>query len=227
MHAKASSESDLVMIDAEAGSAKGAARLANDYALAYLARQRSSYRREIEAAIASTRRQLRRIEAAQAASASAAQRKSSGKGSGSGRAAAGGSAVIQAASLASKINQLESELSVSSVQQINPATPKTARLVSPKPKQNAIFGFVVGLLLAALAVFVLSRLDRRVRSLERARSDLRDAAPRRAARAHGCRSSTATDSRGPPRRCSSRCGGCTRRCSSPTRSSPNGRARRA
>ena len=165
MHAKASSESDLLAITAEAGSAKGAARLANYYALAYLARQRSSYRREVEAAIASTRRQLRRIEAAQAASASAAQRKSSAKGSGSGRAA-GGSAVIQAASLASKINQLESELSVSSVQQINPATPKTARLVSPKPKQNAIFGFVVGLLLAAIAVFVVSRLDRRVRSLE-------------------------------------------------------------
>jgi polysaccharide biosynthesis transport protein len=165
-HAKASSESDLVTITTEAGSAKAAARLANYYALAYLAQQRRSYRREIEAAIASTRRQLRRIEAAQAASTSAAQRKSSAKGSSSGRSAAGGSAVIQAASLASKINQLESELSVSSVQQISPATPKTARLVSPKPKQNAIFGFVVGLLLAAIAVFVVSRLDRRVRSLE-------------------------------------------------------------
>ncbi len=168
VHAKASSESDLVTINAEAGSAKAAARLANYYAQAYLAQQRSSYRREIEAAIASTRRQLRRIEAAQAASASAAQHRSSGKGSsGSGRAAAGGSAVIQAASLASKINQLESELSVSSIQQISPATPKTARLVSPKPKQNAVFGFVVGLLLAAIAVFIVSRLDRRVRSLER------------------------------------------------------------
>ncbi len=123
VHAKASSESDLVTINAEAGSAKGAARLANDYALAYLAQQRSSYRREIEAAIASTRRQLRRIEAAQAASASAAQHRSSAKGPPArGGAAAGGSAVIQAASLASKINQLESELSVSSIQQINPAT---------------------------------------------------------------------------------------------------------
>lgn len=168
VHAKASSESDFVTITAEAGSPKAAARLANDYAQAYVERQRGAYRHEIGAAIASTRRQLRRIEAAQAAAASAAQRANSGKGKGSQRAATGGggSAVIQAASLASKINLLEAELSVSSIQQVNPAKPTTAQLIAPKPKENAIFAFVLGILIAAVAVFALSRLDRRVHSLE-------------------------------------------------------------
>lgn len=165
VHAKASSESDFVTITAEAGSAKGAVRLANDYALVYVQRQRSSYRRELGAAIASTRRQLRRIEAAQATAASAAAHRSAGKNPAKGAGSVGGSAVIQAASLASKINQLEAELGVSSVQQVNPATIKRATLVSPKPKENAVFGFVLGVLLSALAVFLLSRFDRRLRSL--------------------------------------------------------------
>ncbi len=36
---------------------------------------------------------------------------------------------------------------------------------SPKPRKNAIFGFFVGLLLAAVAAYVISRFDRRLRSL--------------------------------------------------------------
>ncbi|HVR05067.1 MAG TPA: hypothetical protein VMS02_03425, partial [Solirubrobacteraceae bacterium] len=74
-------------------------------------------------------------------------------------------AVLQAANLASKINQLESELSLSGVQQVGPAKPQKATLVSPTPRRNAIFGFLIGLLLAAFAVYALSRFDRRLRSL--------------------------------------------------------------
>ncbi|MGC2373675.1 MAG: P-loop NTPase [Solirubrobacteraceae bacterium] len=165
VRAKAAAESYLVTITAEAHSAKAAARLANAYALTYLQIERSRYQREVQAAIANTRRQLHRIEAAQAASAAAARRTSSGKGSARAASPGGSSAVIQAASLASKVNQLESELSISSVQQVNPARPHEAQLISPTPRKNAIFGFVLGILLAGLAIVGVSRLDRRIQSL--------------------------------------------------------------
>lgn len=173
VRAKAASESYLVTITAEAHSAKAAARLADAYALAYMADQHSRYRRQVEATIANTRRQLHRIEAAQAAAASAARRASSGKGSSRAGGAVSSSAVIQAASLASKINQLESELSISTVQQVNPAKAHTAQLVSPTPRKNAIFGFVLGLLLASAAVFTLSRFQPRLGSLGRVEAVLK------------------------------------------------------
>jgi len=173
VRAKAASESYLVTITAEAHSAKSAARLANAYALAYIAGQHSRYRRQVEATIANTRRQLRRIEAAQAAAASAARRASSGKGTTRAGGAVSSSAVIQAASLASKISQLESELSISTVQQVNPAKAHTAQLVSPTPRKNAIFGFVLGLLLASAAVFALSRVRPRLDSLARVETILK------------------------------------------------------
>ncbi|HYM44952.1 MAG TPA: P-loop NTPase [Solirubrobacteraceae bacterium] len=160
VHAKTTSTSDFVTITAEAHTAKAAVRLANAYAVVYLARQHAHYQRAVEAAITNTRRQLRRIEAGQAASSGASKGKG-GKASG----AVSGSATIQAASLASKINQLESELSVSSAQQVNPAKLRSAQLLSPTPKKNAIFGFVLGILLAAIAAFAVGRFDRRIRSL--------------------------------------------------------------
>lgn len=166
VRAKAAAESYFVNITVEAHSAKVAARLANYYATAYIERESSRYREQVQAAIASTRRQLRRIEAAQAASLQAARHSSSGKGSGSSRAASlGGSALIEAASLSSKINQLESALSISSVQQVDVARPGDAKLVSPQPVKDAIFAFAIALLLVALAVLAAARLDRRIRSL--------------------------------------------------------------
>ena len=36
---------------------------------------------------------------------------------------------------------------------------------APNPRKNAIFGFVLGLVLASIAVYVLSRFDKRLRSL--------------------------------------------------------------
>lgn len=165
VRAKGASESDFVTITTEAHSARQAARLANDYALAYVEKQNLRHQSAVRAAIADTRRQLRRIEAAQAASLIAARHAGTGKGSSSRAATVGSSTVIQTASLASKIDQLEAQLPVSSVQQVNPASAQKAQIVSPKPRQNAIFAFVLALLLAAAAVLGLSRFDRRVRSL--------------------------------------------------------------
>src|SRR5207248_3155835 len=40
-----------------------------------------------------------------------------------------------------------------------------ANLLSPKPKQNAIFGFLIGIFLASLIAYAISRFDPRIRSL--------------------------------------------------------------
>ncbi|HEV3322982.1 MAG TPA: Wzz/FepE/Etk N-terminal domain-containing protein [Solirubrobacteraceae bacterium] len=159
-HASASSGSDFITIAAEARTSKGAEQLADAYAAAYVKRQHTHYRREVSAAIAATRRQLNRIEAGLAA---AAKAKAKGKG-GAVAGAASGAATVQAANLASKINQLEGDLEVAGVQEISSGKTK-ATLVSPTPKRNAIFGFVLGILLAAAAAYLLSRFDRRLRSL--------------------------------------------------------------
>jgi Mrp family chromosome partitioning ATPase len=158
-HASAAGSSDFITITAEARTSKGAEQLADAYAAAYVKRQHTHYRREVRAAIAATRRQLTRIEAGLAAAA-----KAKGKGAGAVAGAASGAATVQAANLASKINQLEGDLEVAGVQEISSGKTK-ATLVSPTPKRNAIFGFVLGVLLAAAAAYLLSRFDRRLRSL--------------------------------------------------------------
>jgi Mrp family chromosome partitioning ATPase len=103
----------------------------------------------VRQAITSTRAQLRKLEAAPA------------KGS---KRASSGASTIQAVNLNTKLNQLESQLSLTGVQQVAPAKANPLP-VSPKPKKNAIFGFVLGLTLASVAAFLLSRLDRRQRSM--------------------------------------------------------------
>jgi Mrp family chromosome partitioning ATPase len=50
-------------------------------------------------------------------------------------------------------------------QQIKPAKAATTVMLSPKPRKNAIFGFVIGVVLAAIAAYVMSRFDRRLRTL--------------------------------------------------------------
>lgn len=160
--ASASSGSDFITIAAEAHTSKGAVTLANAYAQAYVNRQRSGYRRQILAQIAATRRQLSRIEASQAAPAS--HLRSKAHSATPSASATTGMETIQAANLASKINQLESDLSISGVQEIS-AGKVNATLLSPTPKRNAIFGFALGLLLAAITVYLVSRLDRRLHSL--------------------------------------------------------------
>jgi tyrosine-protein kinase len=143
--------SDFIVISTEARTPRAAVALANAIAQAYVKRQHANYLRGVQTSITNTREQLRRIESAPKV-----------KGS---KTTTSASTEIQAANLASKISQLESSLSgFAGVQQVSPA--KASSLpVSPTPKKNAIFGFVLGLILAAVAAYALARLDRRIRTL--------------------------------------------------------------
>src|SRR6185312_8597180 len=164
-------KSEFITITTEAHSARAAARLANLTARAYIRRRTSSARNAVEKAIAINRRQLRRIEAAAAAEAEAQSKKT---GSGASRGTAGASnpsKVIQEASLSSKINQLEASLGAVTAEQVRPASAATALLVSPKPRKDAIFGFVIGIVLAAIAAYAFSRFDPRLRSIAAIESD--------------------------------------------------------
>jgi succinoglycan biosynthesis transport protein ExoP len=165
--AKAPEKSEFITITAEGGSPKNVALLANLTAQTYIRRARNNFRRAIEKAIAINRRQLKRIELSALAKAEQQTTKKGGTGSGGSGAgsSSNASSVIQEANLSSKINQLESSLGTVSAQQVKPARASTATLLSPKPRQDAIFGFVIGIVLAAIAAYALSRLDRRLRSI--------------------------------------------------------------
>jgi polysaccharide biosynthesis transport protein len=188
--AKATEKSEFITITTEAHTATGAALLANLTAQSYVRRQHAAHARSIEKAIAISRRQLRRIEASTIPKAPAKQAPSEGKagegkaGEGSGAEAKAGEAsgkgaeaeskasgapstasILQAANLSSKINQLEASLAVAGAQQVKPAKAAGTVQLAPKPRKNAIFGFVIGLVLASIAAYALSRFDRRLRSL--------------------------------------------------------------
>jgi Mrp family chromosome partitioning ATPase len=156
--AKAPEKSQFLTITAEARKARSSALLANTVASLYVKRQHSNYEASINQAIAITRRQLRRLEAPRPTSGAA-------NGKGAAKASSSTTSVLQSANLSSKINQLEAQLAVNSVEQVKPAKPNGAVLLSPKPRKSAIFGFVIGLVLAAIAAFGLSRFNRRLRSL--------------------------------------------------------------
>jgi Mrp family chromosome partitioning ATPase/capsular polysaccharide biosynthesis protein len=148
--ATASPTASFIIITTEARTPRAAVALANAYALEYIARQKTNYFRNVKQQLANTRQQLRRIETP------------TGGGKKGGQSA---SSAIQQATLASKINALESQLSnFVGVQQVSPAKANPLPL-SPKPKKSAIFGFVLGLLLAAVGAYVFSLFDRRLGSL--------------------------------------------------------------
>jgi Mrp family chromosome partitioning ATPase/capsular polysaccharide biosynthesis protein len=165
--AKGSEKSEFITIEGEAHSARGAALLVNATAQTYIKRQNAHYRAQVETAIALTRKQLRRIEAGQIQSliASASKGGNAAKEGSAAKSSSGAAAAIQAATLSSKINQLEADLGVSLVTQVDPAKPMESVQISPHPRSNALFGFAIGLLLASLGAYALGRLDRRLRSL--------------------------------------------------------------
>jgi Mrp family chromosome partitioning ATPase len=136
---------DFIQISTRAGSGAAAATLANTYAQSYLQLREADFRKNVEIALESTRKQLRQTEE----SASLTE-----------------SRTLQVQNLVDRVNQLESQLSLGSTgdRQINPAVGATEPL-SPKPTRNAIFGFVLALVLAGIAAYALSRFDRRLRSL--------------------------------------------------------------
>ncbi len=189
VRAKATEKSEFMTITTEAHTATGAALIANLTAQDYVRRQHAAHARSIEKAIAISRRQLRRIEASTVSkpSTKSAPAETKAGESSTGKAgeaktgeAKGGTtkasetnaaaapstaSILQAANLSSKINQLEASLAVTGAQQIKPAKPASTVQLAPKPRKNAIFGFVIGLVLAAIAAYVLSRFDRRLRTL--------------------------------------------------------------
>jgi Mrp family chromosome partitioning ATPase/capsular polysaccharide biosynthesis protein len=179
VRAKSPEKSEFIAITAEAHKATTAALLVNSVARAFIKRQHASRTRATERSIAIARRQLRRIEATSTpvvapkttttttTTTTGATTTTTGAGKTPAPAVKGPStaSLLQAASLSSKINQLEASLAVAGAQQIRPAKPTGAVLLSPKPRKNAIFGFVVGLVLAAIAAYALGRFDRRLRSL--------------------------------------------------------------
>jgi polysaccharide biosynthesis transport protein len=69
--------------------------------------------------------------------------------------------------LQARVNRLEviESLPAGRAEQLDPATPSSVP-VSPKPRRNALFAFVLSLMLGCLAAFGLDRLDRRLRRLE-------------------------------------------------------------
>jgi Mrp family chromosome partitioning ATPase/capsular polysaccharide biosynthesis protein len=142
--ASATKGTDFIAISTQAGSGQAAADLANVYAHVYLRLREASYQRNIRIALASTRNQLRNTEATVTPTASE---------------------MLQIQNLVERINQLRSQLSLGDTgdRQINPAVASSVAL-SPKPTRNAIFGFVLGIVLAALGAYALSRFDRRLRS---------------------------------------------------------------
>jgi Mrp family chromosome partitioning ATPase/capsular polysaccharide biosynthesis protein len=168
IRAKSPEKSEFIQITTEAHTAKGAALLANATASAYIKRQNANRQAAIEREIAIARRQLHRIEAANAPTPvvkPAENGTEKGKTTPAPVRTQSSSSILQAASLNSKINQLETTLGVSGAQQVKRAQPDGAVLLAPKPRKNAIFGFVIGIVLAAIAAFVLGRVDRRLRSL--------------------------------------------------------------
>jgi tyrosine-protein kinase len=167
VHAKASEKSPFITISSEAHQARSAALLANEVAKAYVKREHVARLRGINTAIAIARRQLRKIELASTSKTPPKANKSNSsttKGTTSNSPSI--SSVLQGASLSSRINQLEAQLLVQGAQHVNIAKPGNAQLLSPKPRKNAIFGFLVGLVLAAVAAYALARFDRRLRSLD-------------------------------------------------------------
>jgi len=160
--AKSGEKSQFITITAESHSPRAAALLANSIAAAYIKRSTSNHRRDVLSALSIARRQLLRLETDHATPAPTSSK--NGKSS-SKSAAAGGGSVIQSAQLASKINQLESQLGIISVRQVKVARPHASKLIASSPKKNAEFGFVIGLVIASIAVFLLSRLNRRLRTL--------------------------------------------------------------
>jgi len=135
--------SDFIAISTKAGTPKAAAKLANTYAQVYLEQQNASYRQAVKTTLASQRKQLKAA-----------------------RKIPGTTSQLQAQTLNEHIGQLESDLAVGSngYKQVNPAVAGGLPL-SSSPKRNALFGLVLGILLAAIVTYAFSRFDRRLRSL--------------------------------------------------------------
>jgi Mrp family chromosome partitioning ATPase len=168
--AKASEKGEFITISAEAHTDRGTVLLVNRVAQAYVRRTVRARERSVNRAITIARRQLARLEAAQGS----VSVKSPSTSSSSTRTKASSpstASILQATTLSSKINELEASLAVPGAEQVSPS--KRAELIAPAPKKDAIFGFVIGIVLASIAAYALGRLDRRLRTLDNVEAVLR------------------------------------------------------
>jgi Mrp family chromosome partitioning ATPase/capsular polysaccharide biosynthesis protein len=155
--------SATMAITAQGPSAAGAALLANTLAATFVEHENTLHQNAIIGAFATTRAQLHAVELALAANPNATVGKV--KGNKKSGVSSKTSDILQEASLKSRLNQLEGEVNIVAVRQLGPANARAATALESNPKQNAIFGFLIGIVLAAVAAYTLNRFDRRVRTL--------------------------------------------------------------
>ncbi len=226
--AKASEKSQFITLSAEARDRRGAALLANLTAQTYVTRENDKYKREVEAAISLTRRQLRRIEtsaALRSAETSAPAGKTS-KGAPAKSSAPSAAETLQAANLSSKINELEADLAIVNVRQIDPAKPKScgsARLLAENTRDLRVRRRAAAGRIRRLRA---GPARQQAALTGRDRSGVRDRDPDRAADRRAIRSCKRTEGAAAGEDlCGSPCSGCTPACRSATSTSQNGRGR--
>lgn len=130
---------DFVNVTARSDDPKEAATIANAYAEQFVTLVNSSQSSRIKRALDLSRTQLKRVPP-------------------------GPATLATRQTLGDQIRRLELALEVPPdlTRQIDPALPASAP-TSPKPARNALFAFVLSLLMAAAAAFGLERFDRRLK----------------------------------------------------------------
>lgn len=136
------SGADFVTIEAERGSAREAAALANAFAGAFIASRRASAREEARSTRAVAERRLNRL-----------QREGGNRDA--------------VRSLRSRIQRLKviETLPTGGVEQVDPARPPGVPS-SPRPKRNATFALVIALAFGAALALALERFDRRIKRID-------------------------------------------------------------
>lgn len=137
-----STGSDFVLVQARRASGADAALVANTFASEFVRLRDRQRRAEVNQALDEARRQLDRLPGGQSNEAARSE-------------------------LAETVRRLELELAVppGSARQIDPALAPGAP-VEPRPARNALFGFVLSLLVAVGLAFGLERFDRRLKRVE-------------------------------------------------------------
>ena len=130
--AKAPEKSEFIVIDGEARNARGAALLVNTTAQIYVKRENARYRSR------GSRDRARAQAGPEGRSRNARCRDHRGRAERKGlrEEPSAGPPRCRLATLDDKINQLESDLAISQVAQVDPATPKVSELVSPHPRRQ-------------------------------------------------------------------------------------------
>jgi Mrp family chromosome partitioning ATPase/capsular polysaccharide biosynthesis protein len=161
--ARVGENSAIMFVSAQGPSAVGAALAANTTANTFVAHQNGGFVVSVESAIGSTRSQLRTVELALAANPNATIGPS--KGNKKAGLSSKTSEIFQETALKTQLAKLESQVGLTDTRQAGLATAAAAQALESDPKKNAIFGCLIGVVLAAVAAYTLNRFDRRVRTL--------------------------------------------------------------